>query len=110
MPGRDTIARKAKGDGINPGGVDAFRTVSFDEWLRLFLHVRTAFPAISEQGHSHIPKYTFLLTRRDQYNLAQEVLRHILYSSAYQSRLAQDSIRLALISECNTGLGSNIFH
>ncbi|TFY64254.1 hypothetical protein EVJ58_g2743 [Rhodofomes roseus] len=78
--GRDTIARKSKGDGLNSGGVDAFRTVSFDEWLRLFLH------------------YTFLLTRRGQYNLAQEVLRHILYSSAYQSRLAQDSIRLALIT------------
>ncbi|EPS96052.1 hypothetical protein FOMPIDRAFT_1151328 [Fomitopsis schrenkii] len=78
--GRDTIARKAKADGFNTGGVDTFRTVSFDEWLRLFLH------------------YTFLLTRRGQYNLAQEVLRHILYSSAYQGRLAQDSIRLALIT------------
>lgn len=32
--GRDTIARKTKADGI-----DTFRTVSFDEWLRLFLHV-----------------------------------------------------------------------
>ncbi|KAH9921621.1 TPR-like protein [Fomitopsis serialis] len=78
--GRDTIARKARGDGINTGGLDTFRTISFDEWLRLFLH------------------YTFLLTRRGQYNLAQEVLRHILYSSAYQSRLAQDSIRLALMT------------
>lgn len=38
--GRDTIARKAKADGFNPGGVDTFRTVTFDEWLRLFLHVR----------------------------------------------------------------------
>lgn len=40
--GRDTIARKAKADGFNTGGVDTFRTVSFDEWLRLFLHVRPA--------------------------------------------------------------------
>ncbi|CDO69335.1 hypothetical protein BN946_scf184746.g16 [Trametes cinnabarina] len=42
--------------------------------------------------------YAFLLTRRGQYELANEVLRHLLYSNAFQSRSSQDSIRLALIT------------
>jgi len=43
-------------------------------------------------------QYAFLLTQRDQYELAQEVLRHITFSNAYQTRSAQDSIRLALMT------------
>ncbi|PCH42829.1 TPR-like protein [Wolfiporia cocos MD-104 SS10] len=78
--GRDTISRKAKSDGKSSSTVDTFRTVTFDEWLRLFMH------------------YAFLLTRRDQYDLAQEILRHITYSNAYQGRAYQDTIKLALIT------------
>ncbi|PFH45985.1 hypothetical protein AMATHDRAFT_8403 [Amanita thiersii Skay4041] len=61
-------------------GVQIFRGVSFDDWLRLFM------------------QYAFLLTKRGQFEIADEVLRHILVSNAYQSRERQDSIRLALIT------------
>lgn len=44
-------------------------------------------------------QYCFLLTQRGQYDLADEILRHILVSNAYQARVHQDSIRLALISK-----------
>lgn len=44
-------------------------------------------------------QYAFLLTKRGQFEIADEVLRHILVSNAYQSRERQDSIRLALISK-----------
>ncbi|KAH9893442.1 TPR-like protein [Cubamyces lactineus] len=74
--GRDTLARK----GTKSDNVNTFRTISFENWLRLFMH------------------YAFLLTRRGQYDLGNEVLRHLLYSNAYQSRSSQDSIRLALIT------------
>ncbi|KAI0664249.1 TPR-like protein [Cubamyces menziesii] len=74
--GRDTLARK----GAKSENVNTFRTISFENWLRLFMH------------------YAFLLTRRGQYDLGNEVLRHLLYSNAYQSRSSQDSIRLALIT------------
>ncbi|KAL6299826.1 TPR-like protein [Sparassis latifolia] len=73
--GRDSITRKSRAE-----GVDTFRTVSFDDWLRLFMH------------------YAFLLTKRNQYDQAIEVLRHITYSNAYQSSASQDTIRLALIT------------
>ncbi|KAI0681984.1 hypothetical protein C8T65DRAFT_750994 [Cerioporus squamosus] len=74
--GRDALARKAaKSENVN-----TFRTILFEDWLRLFMH------------------YTFLLTRRGQYELANEILRHLLFSNAYQSRSSQDSIRLGLIT------------
>ncbi|RDX56401.1 TPR-like protein [Lentinus brumalis] len=74
--GRDALARKAaKSENVN-----TFRTILFEDWLRLFMH------------------YTFLLTRRGQYELANEILRHILFSNAYQSRSSQDSIRLGLMT------------
>ncbi|KAI0629317.1 TPR-like protein [Trametes polyzona] len=74
--GRDTLTRK----GVKTENVNTFRTIPFDDWMRLFLH------------------YAFLLTRRGQYDLANEVLRHLLFSNAFQSRSSQDSIRLALIT------------
>ncbi|KAM6492840.1 TPR-like protein [Amanita muscaria] len=61
-------------------GVQIFRGVSFDDWLRLFM------------------QYAFLLTKRGQYEIADEILRHILVSNAYQARERQDSIRIALIT------------
>ncbi|KAF9821450.1 hypothetical protein IEO21_00696 [Rhodonia placenta] len=84
--GREVVVRKTKSV-VNPGGIDTFRTISFDDWLQVFVH------------------YAFLLTKRDQYDLAQEVLRHIGYSNAYQSRIAQDTIRLALIT-CSIHAGA----
>jgi len=68
------------GQKSKPTKVDVFRGVSFDDWLRLFM------------------QYAFLLTNRNQYSLAEEVLRHILYSNAYQEVSTQDTIRLAIIS------------
>jgi general transcription factor 3C polypeptide 3 (transcription factor C subunit 4) len=44
-------------------------------------------------------RYCFVLTKQDQYEAADEILRHIMVSNAYQARDRQDSIRLALISE-----------
>ncbi|KAF9642568.1 hypothetical protein BDM02DRAFT_2050166 [Thelephora ganbajun] len=60
--------------------VDVFRGVSFDDWLQLTM------------------EYSFLLIRRDQHSLADEVLRHMLFSNAYQNQRAQDTLRLALIA------------
>ncbi|KAI0269808.1 TPR-like protein [Gloeopeniophorella convolvens] len=60
--------------------VDNFRGVTFDSWLQLFM------------------QYAFLLTKSDKYELADEVLNHILISNAYVDRRSQDTIRLALIS------------
>ncbi|KAF9011799.1 hypothetical protein BDQ17DRAFT_1420213 [Cyathus striatus] len=74
---RDTMARKS---GKEKQGVEVFRGISFDEWLKLFM------------------QYCFILTKKGQYDLADEVLRHILVSNAYQTRERQDSIRLALIT------------
>ncbi|KAI1783533.1 TPR-like protein [Ganoderma leucocontextum] len=74
--GRDTLARKAaKSENVNN-----FRAISFEDWLRLFMH------------------YAFLLTRRGQYDLGDEVLRHLLFSNAFQPRSSQDSIRLGIIT------------
>lgn len=38
------------------------------------------------------------MTRKGEFSSAEEVLRHFLVSSAYQTRVAQDKLRLALIS------------
>ncbi|KAI9443193.1 TPR-like protein [Lactarius indigo] len=60
--------------------VDNFRGVTFGNWLRLFT------------------QYAFLLTKRGKYELADEVLSHILISNAYVDRQSQDTIRLGLIA------------
>ncbi|KAM5536661.1 hypothetical protein V8D89_009756 [Ganoderma adspersum] len=74
--GRDTLTRKAaKSENVNN-----FRAISFEDWLRLFMH------------------YAFLLTRRGQYDMGDEVLRHLLFSNAFQTRSSQDSIRLGIIT------------
>ena len=43
-------------------------------------------------------QYAFILTRRGEYELADEVLRHILMSNGYRSKEKQVTIRLAIIS------------
>lgn len=43
-------------------------------------------------------QYSFQLTKRGQYELADEVLRHVSFSNAYQSPETQDTLRYALIS------------
>ena len=71
----------------------------FDDWLRLFMHVEFCHPNPNDRDTDSIAsQYAFLLTRRGQYDLANEVLRHLLFSNAFQSRPSQDSIRLGLIS------------
>ncbi|KAF6756226.1 hypothetical protein DFP72DRAFT_894942 [Ephemerocybe angulata] len=76
---RDNIARKSKAVD-KQGGVNLFRGVSFDDWLRMMI------------------QYCFVLTKRDQFDVADEILRHILVSNAYQAPDRQDSIRIALIT------------
>ncbi|KAG6897632.1 hypothetical protein C0992_012861 [Termitomyces sp. T32_za158] len=60
--------------------VDIFRGVSFSEWLRVIM----------------------------QYEAADEILRHILVSNAYQARQRQDTIRIALIACAITAKHPNI--
>ncbi|KIY47854.1 TPR-like protein [Fistulina hepatica ATCC 64428] len=61
-------------------GIDIFRGVTFDEWLRMFI------------------QYSFLLTQDGQYEYADEILRHILFSRPFQSRRRQDTLRMALLA------------
>ncbi|KAJ7448791.1 TPR-like protein [Mycena latifolia] len=75
----DTTARKTRsGDKYNR--VDIFRGINFNDWLRLFI------------------QYCFILTENGDYKQADEVLRHILMSSAYQLSHSQDALRVALIA------------
>jgi general transcription factor 3C polypeptide 3 (transcription factor C subunit 4) len=39
------------------------------------------------------------LTKRGQFEVAEEILKHVLLSVVYRSREFQSSIRLAIISE-----------
>ncbi|KAK7046123.1 transcription factor TFIIIC subunit tfc4 [Paramarasmius palmivorus] len=61
-------------------GVTEFRGVSFTDWMKVFM------------------QYCFILTKRRQYELADEILRHILMSNAYLSTEYQVTIRLTIIS------------
>ncbi|KAJ7266948.1 hypothetical protein B0H12DRAFT_140673 [Mycena haematopus] len=60
--------------------IDPFRGVPLRDWLQLFF------------------QYSFLLTVHGQFEVAEELLKHILVSVAYRSRDFQTSIRLALIT------------
>ncbi|KAG6915765.1 hypothetical protein DXG01_009970 [Tephrocybe rancida] len=73
---QDSLSKKSSKDRT----VDVFRGVSFSDWLRVIM------------------QYCFVLTRRGQFEAAEEILRHILVSNAYQARQRQDTIRIALIS------------
>ncbi|KAI0072549.1 TPR-like protein [Panus rudis PR-1116 ss-1] len=78
--GRDALARKSKASGSSNTYLDHFRGISFDDWLRLFM------------------QYAFLLTKRGDFELAHEVLRHISFSNPFQNREKQDIIRLAIVA------------
>ncbi|KAJ7734190.1 hypothetical protein DFH07DRAFT_129989 [Mycena maculata] len=81
----ESTARKTRsGDRYNR--VDVFRGVSFDDWLRLFF------------------QYAFIVTEAGNYETADEVLRHLLMSSAYQLPKTQDTIRIALMT-CASAAG-----
>ena len=45
-------------------------------------------------------QYAFILTTRGEPDYAVELLKHILWSNAFQDRASQDSIRFAIISAC----------
>ncbi|KIK91737.1 hypothetical protein PAXRUDRAFT_148847 [Paxillus rubicundulus Ve08.2h10] len=77
---RDKHLRKSKDDVHQQERVDSFRGVSFDNWLRVSM------------------QYAFILTKRGDYELGDEVLRHILLSNAYRSKEKQVTIRLAIIT------------
>ncbi|TFK72655.1 TPR-like protein [Pluteus cervinus] len=73
----DTLSKKQSKQGIH---LDNFRGVSFEDWLRVII------------------QYAFVLTQRGQFEMGDEVLRHILLSNAYQGREHQDTIRIALMT------------
>ncbi|KAG2056694.1 TPR-like protein [Suillus hirtellus] len=77
---RDRHTRKAKDDGQASDKIDSFRGVTFSNWLRIFM------------------QYTFVLTKRGDYDQAEEVLRHILLSNAYRDSNSQDTIRITIIT------------
>ncbi|KAF9481095.1 TPR-like protein [Pholiota conissans] len=77
---RDSLARKSARSGSKGEAVNVFRGITFDDWLRLFL------------------QYCFTLTKRGEFDAADEILRHIMVSNAYTARERQDSIRLAIIA------------
>jgi len=78
------------------GAIDNFRSVTFDNWLRLFMQVRIS-PVYLRCRNSTNSQYAFLLTKRGKYELADEVLNHVLISNAFMDRQSQDTIHLALI-------------
>ncbi|KAJ7927521.1 TPR-like protein [Mycena leptocephala] len=59
---------------------EVFRGVHFRDWLQLFF------------------QYCFLLTKRGQFEVSEEILKHVLLSVVYRSRESQSSIRLAIIT------------
>ncbi|KAF7360402.1 hypothetical protein MVEN_00770100 [Mycena venus] len=59
---------------------EVFRGLHFRDWLQLFF------------------QYCFLLTKRGQFEVAEEILKHVLLSIAYRSRESQTTIRMALIT------------
>ena len=96
---RDSQARKSGKSGTATGGVDVFRGLSFDDWLRIFMQVRF-FNNIQKPSRRLLRvQYGFTMTKRGQYESAEEVLRHILLSNAYQAKERQVCIRLALMGE-----------
>ncbi|KAF7979955.1 hypothetical protein HWV62_40398 [Athelia sp. TMB] len=58
----------------------AFRGVSFEHWMKLFI------------------QYSFQLTKSGQFELADEVLRHVSFSNTYQSLEKKDTLHYALIA------------
>ncbi|KAF4563013.1 transcription factor TFIIIC subunit tfc4 [Pleurotus pulmonarius] len=77
---RDSMMKKLGKSSEAKGDLRMFRGVSFDDWMNVFM------------------QYAFLLTKRGQHDIADEVLRHILLSSPYQDRSSQNTIRLSLIT------------
>ncbi|KAG2040882.1 TPR-like protein [Suillus americanus] len=77
---RDKHTRRAKDDGQASEKVDSFRGVTFSSWLRIFM------------------QYAFVLTKRGDYDQAEEVLRHVLLSNAYRDSNSQNTIRIAIIT------------
>ncbi|KII83764.1 hypothetical protein PLICRDRAFT_118961 [Plicaturopsis crispa FD-325 SS-3] len=75
----DSMARK-RGDGKPEKSAVNFRGVSLDNWLNVFL------------------QYTFILAESGQFEVADDILRHILTSNAYQTDVLQDTIRIGIIT------------
>ncbi|KAJ7686640.1 hypothetical protein B0H17DRAFT_1204069 [Mycena rosella] len=59
---------------------DVFRGLHFQDWLRVFF------------------QYSFLLTARGKFEIAEEVLKHLSLSIAFRPRESQNTIRMAIIS------------
>ncbi|EJD05267.1 TPR-like protein [Fomitiporia mediterranea MF3/22] len=71
----DKEARKAQS---RKAEATQFRGIHFDEWLTLAM------------------EYAFLLTRRQQIDAAEDVLRHLMMSTAFNGQKYQDTLRLTI--------------
>jgi len=78
-----------------------FRCVSFDEWLLLFVEVFifVLLSIVLQLDVQTDSQYAFLLTQRDQYPLADEILRHAAQSVVFQEPEPADTLRIALIGK-----------
>ncbi|KZT34747.1 TPR-like protein [Sistotremastrum suecicum HHB10207 ss-3] len=65
---------------IDDGKIKIFRGISIDDWLMLMI------------------QYAFIRTRRNFYGIAQEVLKHVRLSIAFQDINYQTTLRLSLIA------------
>ncbi|KAI0031922.1 TPR-like protein [Vararia minispora EC-137] len=74
----DRLVQRAR-KGPSPEGITVFRGVHFDDWLRLIM------------------QYAFLLTKRGQYELAEETLTHTLCSSLARGE-KMDTVRIAIVA------------
>ncbi|KAF7297042.1 TPR-like protein [Mycena indigotica] len=75
---------------------NSFRGITIDEWLELFL--QACLLHLSIFLILTVLQYSFVLTRQGDYDEAEEVLRHLLVSSAYKVPVYQDRIRIALMA------------
>lgn len=81
---------------VQADNVDIFRGLSFDNWLKIFFQVSRS-QYTDQIILTFFIKYCFQLTKSGEHDLAADILRHILFSNAYQARDKQDVIRMALI-------------
>lgn len=99
MAEHDSMVRKSKTADAKAPKVVIFRGVLFEDWLRMFMQVGS-FASAPYNPLIAWYKYAFLLTQRNRFDVADEVLRHVLQSNAYQARGLQNTLRLALIGAC----------
>ena len=89
---------------LNPGKKGTRKSQSFAASLSttgcFYLWKLVSMSDVCSSYLTSLPQYAFLLTQRDQYPLADEVLRHAAQSVVFQDPLPADVLRLALMGRC----------